>query len=257
MELIRSNRTENLADALASLIRQKPLGPFENEVIVVQSRGMERWLTLALAERLGIWGNPSFPFPRALIEAVLERAIGRSETAPAYSPDRLKWTIARLLEESAPQKLLPYLGAEADPDRVLRFATSLSAVYDDYVVYRPELLSTWADGTTPGWQPELWHRVARALGPHDLASRIQVALPKLRDGLDTSELSLERLHVFALETIPPLFLQFFNALSRSVPNDALCSGTLLGIPGGRAPFPRGAGLERRTCVSVERRTLEP
>ncbi len=216
MELIRSNRTENLADALASLIRQKPLGPFENEVIVVQSRGMERWLTLALAERLGIWGNPSFPFPRALIEAVLERAIGRSETAPAYSPDRLKWTIARLLEESAPQKLLPYLGAEADPDRVLRFAASLSAVYDDYVVYRPELLSTWADGTTPGWQPELWHRVARALGPHDLASRIQLALPKLRDGLDTSGLSLERLHVFALETIPPLFLQFFNALSRSV-----------------------------------------
>ena len=216
MELIRSNRTENLADALASLIRQKPLGPFENEVIVVQSRGMERWLTLALAERLGIWGNPSFPFPRALIETVLERAIGRSETAPAYSPDRLKWTIARLLEESAPPKLLPYLGAEADPDRVLRFAASLSAVYDDYVVYRPELLSTWADGSTPGWQSELWHRVARALGPHDLASRIQLALPKLRGGLDTSELNLERLHVFALETIPPLFLQFFNALSRSV-----------------------------------------
>ncbi|MGB3052836.1 MAG: exodeoxyribonuclease V subunit gamma [Polyangiales bacterium] len=217
MELIRSNRTENLADALASLIRKKPLGPFENEVIVVQSRGMERWLTLALAERLGIWGNPSFPFPRAVIEEVLERAIGRSDEAPAYSPDRLKWTIARLLEESAPQKLLPYLGAEADPDRLLRFAASLSAVYDDYVVYRPELLSTWADGATPGWQPELWHRVARALGPHDLASRIQLALPKLRGGLDTSELSLERLHVFALETIPPLFLQFFNALSHSVP----------------------------------------
>ena len=217
MELIRSNRTENLADALASLIRQKPLGPFEEEVIVVQSRGMERWLTFALSERLGVWGNPSFPFPRAVIEAVLERAIGLSEKAPGYSPDRLKWTIARLLQDSAPEQLLPYLGAEADPDRVLRFAASLSAVYDDYVVYRPELLSEWAESPSMSWQPALWHRVAQALGPHDLASRIREALPTLRNGLDASELSFERLHVFALETIPPLFLQFFNALSHSVP----------------------------------------
>ncbi len=217
MELIRSNRTENLADALASLIREKPLGPFENEVIVVHSRGMERWLTLALAERLGVWGNPSFPFPRAVIEAVLERAIGRSEKAPAYAPDRLKWTIARMLQDSPPEKLLPYLGAEADPDRLLRFAASLAAVYDDYVVYRPEVLSEWAKSPSTSWQPELWHRVAHALGPHDLASRIREALPTLRHGLDASELSFERLQVFALETIPPLFLQFFNALSHSVP----------------------------------------
>ncbi|MBW2405499.1 MAG: exodeoxyribonuclease V subunit gamma, partial [Deltaproteobacteria bacterium] len=47
MKLIRSNRTENLADALASRVRDEPLGPFEQEAIVVQSRGMERWLTLA------------------------------------------------------------------------------------------------------------------------------------------------------------------------------------------------------------------
>ncbi len=217
MELIRSNRTENLADALASLIRHKPLGPFENEVIVVQSRGMERWLTLALAERLGIWGNPSFPFPRAVIEEVLEGAIGASEKAPAYSPDRLKWTIARLLQDSAPEKLLPYLRADPDPDRVLRFADSLSAVYDDYVVYRPELLAEWAERPSTNWQSELWHRVAQALGPHDLASRIRDALPRLRRGEGIDGLSFERLHVFALETIPPLFLQFFNALSHSVP----------------------------------------
>ncbi len=217
MELIRSNRTENLADALASLIRHKPLGPFQTEVIVVPSRGMERWLTLALAERLGIWGNPSFPFPRAVIEEVLEGAIGASEKAPAYSPDRLKWTIGRLLQDSAPKKLLPYLRADADPDRVLRFADSLSAVYDDYVVYRPELLAEWAERPSTNWQSELWHRVAQALGPHDLASRIRDALPRLQSGQVIDDLSFERLHVFALETIPPLFLQFFNALSHSIP----------------------------------------
>ncbi|MBT8464565.1 MAG: exodeoxyribonuclease V subunit gamma [Myxococcales bacterium] len=217
MELIRSNRTENLADALASLIRREPLGAFQNEVIVVSSRGMERWLTLALAERLGVWGNPSFPFPRAVIEEVLERALGASEKASAYSPDRLKWTIARLLEESAPQKLRVYLGAEPDPDRVLRFADGLSAVYDDYVVYRPEMLADWAKRPSASWQSELWHRVAQALGPQDLASRIRQALPRLRSDQRIDDLSFERLHVFALETVPPLFVELFDALSHSVP----------------------------------------
>jgi len=66
MELVRSNRTEILVDALASQVRDQPLSPFEQETIVVQSRGLESWLTLELARRLGVWGNPSFPFPRHL-----------------------------------------------------------------------------------------------------------------------------------------------------------------------------------------------
>ena len=95
MELIRSNRTESLADALASRIAKSPLGPFEKEIIVVQSRGMERWLTLALADRLGIWSNPSFPFPRAVVERVLaELGFGTTEEADAYKPERLKWTLS-------------------------------------------------------------------------------------------------------------------------------------------------------------------
>jgi exodeoxyribonuclease V gamma subunit len=84
MELIRSNRTENLADALASRVREKPLGPFQKEVVVVQNRGTETWLTLTLAKRLGIWSNPSFPFPRSVIENVLERTVEQSDKAAGY-----------------------------------------------------------------------------------------------------------------------------------------------------------------------------
>ncbi|MDH4281892.1 MAG: exodeoxyribonuclease V subunit gamma, partial [Myxococcales bacterium] len=106
MQLIRSNRTENLVDALASLVRREPLGPFEREAIVVQSHGMERWLALALAERLGIWGNPSFPFPRSVIEQVLDSlSIGPAERSRSYDPEPLKWTIASLLQESVPAEL--------------------------------------------------------------------------------------------------------------------------------------------------------
>ena len=218
MRLIRSNRTENLADALASLVADAPLGPFEQEAIVVQSRGMERWLTLALAERLGIWSNPSFPFPRALIEQVLGGlSLGPSEEAKAYDPDRLKWTLAELLRETAPGDLKAYLGNPADADRVLRLATTVSAVFDGYVVYRPALLKRWAKGEETHWQAELWRRVVERLGPHDLASRIGKALSALRSRQAVDDIAFKRLHLFSLETLPPLFLELFSELSQLIP----------------------------------------
>ena len=218
MELLRSNRTEDLADALASLVRAEPLGAFDSEAIVVQSRGMERWLTLALASRLGVWSNPSFPFPRSAIEQVLDHlALGASEQSKAYDPVRLKWTIAELLHEEAPSALHTYLGETADPDRVLRLSTNLSAVFDGYVVYRPNVLKGWVSGGDTQWQAELWRRIVTRLGPHDLASRIGRALAELQSGNRTKKVAFERLHLFSLETLPPLFLEFFAALSRSIP----------------------------------------
>lgn len=218
MELIRSNRTENLADALASLIREKPLGPFEKDVIAVQSRGMERWLTLALAERLGIWSNPSFPFPRGVVEQVLGGlSSGASEEAKAYDPERLKWTIAELLLESVPPELRAYLGEPADSDRVLRLATSVSVAFDDYVVYRPQRMAAWASGDGDDWQPRLWRRLVERLGPHDLATRVSHAIEALHTGQARDGIELKRLHLFSLETLPPLFLELFSALSKYVP----------------------------------------
>ena len=218
MKLIRSNRTENLTDALASLVRDEPLGPFKKEAIVVQSRGMERWLTLALAERLGIWGNPSFPYPRTIIEGVLNNlSEGSAEEARAYAPTQLKWTIAQLLRESAPRELEAYLGKPVDPDRALRLAARIASVFDSYVVYRSQWLSSWAKGEGTGWEPRLWQRLADRLGPHDLASRIARALTTLRASPPTGAIRLERLHLFSLETLPPLFLKFFEVLSETIP----------------------------------------
>lgn len=218
MRLIRSNRTEDLADALASFVRDEPLGPFEKEAIVVQSRGMERWLTLALAERLGIWSNPTFPYPRTVIEGVLDDlSEGSKEDARAYAPTQLKWTIAELLQESAPSELEAYLGTPADPDRVLRLAASVASVFDSYVVHRSEWLTGWAKGEGSGWEAELWQRITDQLGSHDLASRIQRALVKLQADPAPEAIRLKRLHLFSLETLPPLFLRFFDVLSKTVP----------------------------------------
>ena len=218
MELIRSNRTETLADALTAQVRDRPLGPFEKEVVVVQSRGMERWLMLALTERLGVWANPWFPFPRKLIEWVLDDLeAGQSEDTKAYDRARLKWTIAELLHEAPPRDLAGYLSALGDDDRLLRLSTSVASVFDEYVMYRPDLLARWATKDEDHWQAELWRRVVARLGPHDLASRIDNGVAALRSADAGDRVELRRLHLFSLETLPPLFLRFFRELAKVVP----------------------------------------
>ncbi|MGB5810064.1 MAG: exodeoxyribonuclease V subunit gamma [Polyangiales bacterium] len=218
MKLVRSNRTEILANALASQVRNDPLGPFDAETIVVQSRGMERWLTLSLAEQLGVWSNPWFPFPRTAIEQVLDDLDhGPSEQSRRYDPTALKWTIAELLSSDPPEALVPYLGNAVDAERALRLAASVASVFDEYVVYRPRLLETWVRGRDSHWQAELWRRVVDALGPHDLASRIGRALLGLNEASATARIRLKRIHLFSLETLPRLFLGFFGAMSRRIP----------------------------------------
>jgi exodeoxyribonuclease V gamma subunit len=219
MELIRSNRTEELADALLSIVRDEPLPPLSQELIVVQSRGMERWLSLRLAQGLGIWANPAFPFPRAAIELLLqELGPDDAEAARAYAPQRLKWVLADLLTEGGIPALERYLGQTPDADRVLRLAGKLGELFDHYVIYRPDVLDQWRRGSEPeDWQATLWRRLDERLGPHDLASRIHSVMPKLARPAGTLSLRFERLHLFAVETLPPLFLSFFAAVSRHIP----------------------------------------
>ena len=93
MLVYRSNRIEALADRLAALLRVPAAGPMQAELVVVHSKGMERWVAMQLAGRLGICANVRFPFPARVLHGPLG---GRGSPAVpamiARSPERLVWT---------------------------------------------------------------------------------------------------------------------------------------------------------------------
>jgi exodeoxyribonuclease V gamma subunit len=57
LKLFTSNRLEALAGELSETLRLPLAEPLTPEVILVQSHGMERWLSLVLARRMGICAN--------------------------------------------------------------------------------------------------------------------------------------------------------------------------------------------------------
>ena len=234
-----SNRLEVLAEKLAATMRDDPLGPLEREVIVVQSRGMYRWLTLELAKRLGIAATIATPFPGTFCRALAERVEGRLAAGPAeryeitspsaFDRDTLAWRIFRLLGHGGREVREPAAAyTKDDPDQRKRYqlATRLAERFDEYQLYRPDLLLAWERGEQPiaqpsrldtaKWQAATWRAlVADAEGTDVHLAKRFVTLTRELTEIDTAPRGLpRRISVFGAASLPPIFLDLLAAAAR-------------------------------------------
>ena len=244
--LYRSNRIEALLDCLTAELRAVPPSPLAAECIVVQSRGMATWLNQRLADSFGVWANPDFPRPRHFIERILRAVLGPDEAAGlslGRSRELLTLAIFDLLpdlltrEEFAP--LHRYLYG-ADDWKTLQLAERIAYVFDQYAVYRPEMVMAWEDAADPArpagegvgagpagrptgenrWQPLLWRQLSARLGSP--VRPLRAAWERLRAGTAAApELLPGRIFLFAFTTLPPLYLSLLNQAARLVPSHLL------------------------------------
>ena len=84
LRLIESNRLEVLSQALAASLSEPLSSPLAPEVIVVQSRGMQRWLSMELARMHGVCANVSWPFPNAFVLDMFSRVLPGLQQPPLF-----------------------------------------------------------------------------------------------------------------------------------------------------------------------------
>ena len=228
MYIHRSNRSELLVDALAEVI-DKPLASWtEPETIVVQGRGMERWLAMRLAERQGVYAHARFPFPRAFLDEAVRRvqSPGSTTEESVFVLDRLKWavltTLPDLLDRTEFNRLQRYVTGEA-PRRQLHLADRIANCLDRYVVYRPELITRWEEGTEGDhpsdhatWQSVLWRELIRRYGHEHLVSRIGSMVEQLQRDPSLASSLPSRVCLFGVNSLPPLYVEAFQALGSLV-----------------------------------------
>ncbi|MDG2051400.1 MAG: exodeoxyribonuclease V subunit gamma [Myxococcota bacterium] len=226
MQLYRSNRAEALVDALAGVVGTSGNDPFEEEWVVVQGRGIERWLSLELAERLGLFAHARFPFPRHFLDQALAAVLGDGGgKAAAWEPESLIWAIA----EQLPARLIDpafapirnYLaGADGDGKR-LALARRIAETFDHYAVYRPEMVLAWEQGkalapqktSAAEWQALLWRDLVDALGGGHGAARVRDFLSAIEAGARPGAGWPGRVSLFGLSTLPPLYVSAVAGLA--------------------------------------------
>lgn len=221
LHLHRSNRAERLVDALAEVVRAPLADPLATELVAVQSRGIEQWLAMELSHRLGVWAQSRFPFPRHLIESLFDAVLGdASPERSAFDEGALAWAIAKLLParlgDARFAPVARYLEGDDDGVRVLELAERIAGVFDDYIVYRPELVLEWERQGGDDWQATLFRELVSRHGGGHQAVRAQAFVERLANGNVGAEALPARVSVFGIATLPPLHLSVLDALARRV-----------------------------------------
>ncbi|MCC6522010.1 MAG: exodeoxyribonuclease V subunit gamma [Polyangiaceae bacterium] len=226
--VVRSNRLERLADALADVVREPRGGVLAGECIVVPGRALAVWLGRELANRLGVWLGGDFVYPRNFVERALGAVLGpASPKERSFEAERLAWGLFDLLPELWHRPELGLLRRHAETDERGRFelAGALGRLFDRYLVFRPDMLRAWERGddrsaATEPWQPLLWRALVARFGdrhPAALEPRYLAALaapaglpPEVAAALPP------RVSLFVPTSLPPLYVRVVAALARHV-----------------------------------------
>ncbi|KPF50682.1 exodeoxyribonuclease V subunit gamma [beta proteobacterium AAP65] len=182
--VLHGNRLEALAETVFAFLARHPLGPLEEETLLVQSNGMAEWLKMELATAQGLCAATRVELPARFIWRAYRAVLGRAAVPAVSALDKLPltWRLMRLLPVLAGQPgfepVAGFLGADDSPARRLQLARRLADLFDQYQVYRSDWLQAWAAGrnTLPGatgpaaavpadqaWQPALWRALLAEL----------------------------------------------------------------------------------------------
>jgi len=217
LSVYTSNRLEILIDKLAAVIQAPPAPPLEPETIMVQSRGMERWVSMELARRLGICANIRFPFPNHFVSRVFSEVFPDLPEHSPYDTEAMTWWIMRNLPAclSLPgfEGLRHYLEG-GDQLKTLQLARRIADTFDQYLVFRPEWVLEWEQGRGNHWQAVLWRKLVEENGKRHRAALAKALFRKLRDSDLTSISGIpSRLSVFGISALPRFHVQILSALT--------------------------------------------
>ncbi len=219
-----SNRTENLLRHLAEVIRVgERADPFAGEVFLIQSQGMERMISQAMAAEFRSWCNFDYLLPFAFLADIAER-LGMPITPDGYDRRTMTWRLEGLLRDpdgDTYRELSGYITGENADLKRFQLSYRLANVFDQYQMMRPDMLEAWdagrcaTDHPSEVWQMELWRRLASGAGevPHR-GVLLRRVIDRLCEPAPLSTVLPRRISVFGLHIMPPLFLQCLQGLSR-------------------------------------------
>jgi exodeoxyribonuclease V gamma subunit len=229
LNLNASNSLERLVEKLAEDLTSQQGHIFQPQYIVTQTEGMNNWLKLQIAARLGISANYRFLKPNDMVHEVFSLLGGNFNRM--LSAENLTWLLYVLLGEPeftgrfrAVSQYYNHDGFDRDLKR-LALAEKVADLLDQYQVYRPEMIRSWNEGV-PGsirndeWQKYLWIRTRR-LSAERFPDKTEVGSFILSSLRDPSQLSILRkkmpaMHVFGLSIITAYHMQILYELGKYI-----------------------------------------
>ena len=217
LRLITSYSQRTLLANLADNICAAPLAPLEKECIAVLSHGMSRWISMELAARIGVSAGFEFSFPNDLLDRCFSAILPELHSSSRFTQTSLTWRIASKLpalsRTSGFEQIASYLGTGRDDRRLLQISRSLTDCFDQYTIFRPEMICAWDDGEDNDWQANIWRSISndsrgghRAAKLRELHRHVSSCAPP-RGNLP------RRISLFGISYLPPFHLEALRLIS--------------------------------------------
>ena len=219
LRLITSCSQRRLLEAFADNICCSPLSPLEKESIVVLSNGMARWISMELAARLGVSAALEFSFPNDLLDRSFTSVLPESQSSLPFTHTSLTWRIASQLPTLSQltgfEQISAYLGDGRDDRRLLQISRSVADCFDQYTIFRPEMICAWDGGDGNDWQAQLWRAINYDCRGSHRATLLKALHRHVSSGAQPGgTLTLpRRVSLFGISYLPPFHLEALRLLS--------------------------------------------
>jgi exodeoxyribonuclease V gamma subunit len=226
LKVFTSNRLEILAEQLAMKIREPLSSPFDKDIIVVQSKGMARWVSMELARLNGISANCLFPFPNSFLNYLCERLMPDISESTYFDPDVLTFSIMKYLpickDRPDYKTIKTYLADDKTQIKLMQLSEKIAEIFDQYLVFRPEMIFEWENGKSrldqdQRWQADLWKKIISKHSEHHRARIHKKLIEKIIGSQSVNQQFADRISAFGISYLPPFHLQILECLSRHVP----------------------------------------
>ncbi|MBU2521570.1 MAG: exodeoxyribonuclease V subunit gamma [Proteobacteria bacterium] len=224
LNIFTSNRLEILAEQLSRIIGS-PFSntlpsPLSREIIVVQSKGIGRWLSMELARHNGISANIFFPFPNTCLNEVFKKLMPDMPEESLFDPDIMTFRIMDILPEcrhrAGFESIKKYLADDKNKQKLFQLSEKISETFDQYLVFRPDIIFKWEEGKEDHWQAKLWRELISGNENQHRAWLRKAFIQKVRDRSDKISNLPERIFIFGISYLPPFHTQVFVELSSVV-----------------------------------------
>jgi exodeoxyribonuclease V gamma subunit len=230
IHLYSGNRLETLADAFADLLHTKPLPPFQKETILIQSRGMARWLATETAARINIWANCDCPFPNTFIRHIYKLLLPDMPTESPFAKEYVLWHMMDILPEVMHEPHFKTVASYLESGNELKLyqlSYETADLFDQYTIFRPEMILEWEKNSKKlsaehVWQSSVWRRLVDRLRKNSQspefhrAKLLQLFEEKITDPVFDKTILPTRVSIFGISSLPPYHLKVLALLAHHI-----------------------------------------
>ncbi len=172
---------------------------------------------MELAGRLGVSAGLKFSFPNDFIDRCFSSVLHESHSSLLFTHTSLTWRIASILpllvNVTGFEQVASYLGDSRDDRRLLQISRSLADCYDQYTIFRPDMVCDWDTGNSTDWQAMLWRSINRDIGGSHRAALLKALQTHVISGSPPVSTLPRRVSLFGISYLPPFHLEALKLLS--------------------------------------------